>query len=930
MFRLIFTLVLSLSIIGSAGFGIEPSSADLLMAEDILESMSPEERVGQLFLVTFQGDKVDEESPIYDLIFNHHISGVLLQRGNDNFTEQPDTIANTKLLIESLQDTEYEASQNASSSEPENTDEGSRVYIPLFIATTHEGGGTKYSEILSGLTEQPTEMAIGATWDTNSAFSAGEVLGRELEALGFNLYLGPSLDVLEEPQIIDVGGIGVRSFGGDPFWVSEMGKAYIQGLHEGSNQRLGVVAKHFPGLGGADRPIKDEVATVRKSLEQLKQIELAPFFAVTGMVPGEASEITDGLLTTHIRYQGFQGNIRATTRPISLDPQAFAQLMDLDPLSAWRAGGGIAVSDSLGSRAVRRFTDPLEWTFKAHLVARDAFIAGNDLLLLSNFKSSEEPDELSTIKATLAFFAKKYQEDATFAQRVDESVLRILRLKLRIYRDAFTRVRVRPSDSALIQIGEGQETVFPIAQSAASLISPGHDEVEDRQGGTPTLGERIVFFTDARFEKQCTTCEREPVIAVDELEKTVLQLYGQTAAGQVGSWNLQSFSMADLANYLDVPPKNTPDTPLTPADQLEEPLLSAEWLVFSILNTTDDAYGSNALKLLLDQRPDLARSKRLVVFAFDIPYNLDATDISKVDVYYALSSSGYAYVDVAAHLLFMELSAPGDAPVSIPGIGYNLIEATSPDPEQVISLTALPVDDEASESEGVPEFFVGDQIQVRTGVVLDRNAHPVPDGTVVEFILNQQGENILSYSTDAITTGGVAVIGIALDRLGLISITARSDPARISDTLQINVQEDIPVQATVISPTLIPTVTIEPTQEPVEPTPTVVTDYGEITSGFTEDQVGAIDFLFGILVIGGIASIGYWSTLHKALDTEQRARYILLTAICGLIGYNYVALNLPGSATLQQTLGVVAAILLAIGGSLIGLIAASLWVTLES
>ncbi len=926
MFRHILALILSASIISLAGVGVRPINAELILAGDILENMSPEERVGQLFLVTFKGNTVDEESPIYDLIVNHHISGVLLQRENDNFSNQPDTIVNAKNLIETLQDAEYEASLYEPLDGSVSSEQSDLVYIPLFIATTHEGGGVKYGEILSGLTEQPTEMAIGATWDTNYALLAGEVLGRELEALGFNLLLGPSLDVLEEPQVVDVGGIGARSFGGDPFWVSEMGKAFITGLHDGSSQRLGVIVKHFPGLGGADRPIQEEVATVRKSLEQLKQIELAPFFAVTSNSPGEASDITDGLLTTHIRYQGFQGNIRATTRPISLDPQAFEQLMDLDPLSAWRAGGGIAVSDSLGSRAVRRFIDPLEWTFKAHLVARDAFIAGNDLLLLSNFKSSDEPDEISTIKATLAFFAKKYREDATFAQRVDESVLRILSLKLRIYGDEFTRARVRPSENALMQIGEGEETVFPIANAAASLISPGVDEVEDRQGGAPALGERIVFFTDVRLVKQCSSCEEKHVMALDELEKMVLQLYGQNGAGQVGSWNLQSFSMADLANYLDVPPKRTLDMPITPPDQLEEPLQSADWLIFSILNTTDQVYGSDALKLLLDQRPDLARSKRLIVFAFDVPYNLDATDISKVDVYYALSSSGYAYVDVAAHLLFLELSAPGDAPVSIPGIGYNLIEATSPDPEQVISLNAFPLNDGAIESEENPEFFVGDQIQVRTGVIRDRNAHPVPDGTVVEFMLNLQGENILSYTTDAITGGGVAEIGITLDRLGLISITARSDPARISETIQINVQEDFPVQATVISPTLNPTITVEPTQAPAQPTPTVVMDYGEINSGFTKDQVGAIDFLFGVLVIGGIASVGYWSAMQRALDSEQRARWVLVTTICGLIGYNYVALNLPGSATLQHALGVMAAILLAIGGSLIGLVAASLWV----
>ncbi len=92
-----------------------------------------------------------------------------------------------------------------------------------------------------------------------------------------------------------------------------------------------VIAKHFPGSGSADRSNEQEVATVRKSLDQLKQIELAPFFAVTGERDPAARSwaITDGLLVSHIRYQGFQGNIRATTRPVSFDAQALSSILSL-------------------------------------------------------------------------------------------------------------------------------------------------------------------------------------------------------------------------------------------------------------------------------------------------------------------------------------------------------------------------------------------------------------------------------------------------------------------------------------------------------------------------------------------------------------------------------------------------------------------------
>ena len=74
---------------------------------------------------------------------------------------------------------------------------------------------------------------------------------------------------------------GAGVFGGDPFWVSMLGSAYVGGLHEGSQNRLLVIPKHFPGRGSSDRLGEKEVATVRKSFEELQQIELAPFFAVT-------------------------------------------------------------------------------------------------------------------------------------------------------------------------------------------------------------------------------------------------------------------------------------------------------------------------------------------------------------------------------------------------------------------------------------------------------------------------------------------------------------------------------------------------------------------------------------------------------------------------------------------------------------------------
>ncbi|HLC04051.1 MAG TPA: glycoside hydrolase family 3 N-terminal domain-containing protein [Anaerolineales bacterium] len=901
-------------------------------ASSLLDRMTPEERIGQLFLVTFRGRAPRPEDPIFTLIREHHISGVMLQARSDNFADAPDTVSTAYALNTAIQTSEFESSREPGVLDQATGASRLPVYVPLFIGVRQEGDGPPFSEIASGLTTQPSVMALGATWNPDLARKAGEVSARELSALGFNLILGPSLDVVADPRLGGPTELGVRSFGGDPFWVSAMGKAYVEGLHQGSGGRLAVVAKHFPGYGGSDRRLEEEVATVRKSLDELKRIELAPFFAVTSAVPGSDPSVTDAVLTSHIKYAGFQGNIRAQTRPISLDPQAFAQLMALEPLSTWRAGGGVTVSDSLGSRAVRRFYDPREESFKGHLVARDALLAGNDLLFLSDFRSTDDADELTTILGTLSFFTQKYREDSVFAQRVDEAVLRILQLKLRLYGGTFGFDNVIPAQSELDSIGAGREVTLEVARSAATLLSPSQGEIQDRLGGPPQLGQRIVFFTDSRMTQQCSTCQPTPDIAVDALEQTILSLYGPRGAGQVGGWNLTSYRTADLAAYLAEPAVGSLGVPLASTDQVGEAVQSADWLVFLVRSSSSPVYGADALKLLLDRRPDLAQTKRLVVFGLDAPYDLDATDISKIDVYYELYAKTAAFTDVAARLLFQEISASAASPVTVPGIGYDIIQATGPDPDQVISLRvrAAGVGEapEATAPAGPEEgFVVGDVVVVESGGIVDTNGHLVPDGTPVEFVLSYQAES-LPVVLSAETASGIAETTVTLDSLGMLSISSRSDPARVSQVVQLNVQEGVPAFPTVIAPTSEPTPTVQPSPTALSATPTIGVAPASSTQG-QASGLGAADFILGMLAVGWIAWAGGQMSSAKGRSVRKGAipRLALYAAAGGLIGYNYFALALPGSQVLVGWLGVVATPLAAAVGGGISMIAADAWET---
>ena len=62
-------------------------------------------------------------------------------------------------------------------------------YIPLFVAIAHEGDGFPNTLLRNGVTAVPSSMAIGATWNEKNAQAVGEIVGRELSALGFNLLM---------------------------------------------------------------------------------------------------------------------------------------------------------------------------------------------------------------------------------------------------------------------------------------------------------------------------------------------------------------------------------------------------------------------------------------------------------------------------------------------------------------------------------------------------------------------------------------------------------------------------------------------------------------------------------------------------------------------------------------------------------------------
>jgi len=920
LFPILLSSIIFISV-SPLGFSHAASLSDtpLQKAEIQLASLTPAEKVGQLFLITFNGNDTSAASPIYDLIVTYHIGGVILDRDNDNFLNPDQMPKDCWTLVNNLQLLEYEDSrrtiQDTLTSETQ-----SPAYIPLFAGLSQEGNRSDYSEILFGLSPIPSQMSLGATWDADLAELVGEQVGMELSSLGINMLFGPSLDVISNPSP-GQSDLGVRSFGGDPYWVGKLGQAYIRGLHKGSLNNIAVVGKYFPGLGSSDRLPEEEVATVRKSLEQLKQIDLAPFFSVTGYASSPDSAV-DALLNSHIRYQGLQGNIRSTTRPISLDPQAFDLLMSLEPFGAWRESGGLIISDNLGSQALQKLYDPSGESFNIRRVAVDAFIAGNDILYLGNFGDDNKPIPNHEIITTLLFFTQKYTEDQDFADRVDESVLRILSLKNRLYSN-FNISTVLASQNNLSAIGQGNVAEIVVRQSA-TLINPNISDLSTVLQNPPTSSDRVVILSDTENATICGDCPETPILGIKSLEDAIIKLYGPFSGRQLVRANITSYSFKALTTLLDFP---------TETEEMIIDLYNADWIIVTTLGVHEERPYSLALTRLLAERQDLLRNKILVVFALGAPYYFDATNISKITAFFGLYNKLPASIDVAARILFNEFpSITGNLPVSVPGINYDLISATSPDPTNIFPLyigdkPELTITQEPSlTTPAAPVYHVGDLLEIHAGIILDHNNNPVPDGTPLTFFVTSQGET--TTLPQVTTIEGSASTSYLIQSGNNIIIHAESSLAK-SQSIEINilgdntdngigVSSDVTTDDVIQTPTQTSAELLPVTDEPSQPdTPVNNTAFWRL-------------WIISLVIIVSISLIAYQAGAMLGV-VRWGIKWGFSSFISGLLVYNYFMLDLPGVTRLMpngtSALGIGLSVLV---GSLTGWLLAYLYQRVSS
>ncbi len=267
-----------------------------------------------------------------------------------------------------------------------------RIGLPAFLSVDEEGG-TVARVASTGrfdVTDVGDMAKIGASGDVQQARQAGETIGSYLSELGFNLDFAPDADVLTNP---DNTVVKKRSFGSDPRVVSDMSLAVAQGL---AQHQVYSVYKHFPGHGATAGDTHQGYAYTDKTLDELKQSELIPF---ENAIQNNAAFI----MAAHISAPRVTGDDT---------PASLSKTMITDILRGQMGYDGIVVTDAMNMGAVTE-------QYTSAQAAVKALQAGADLVLMPEDFQEAYQGVLDAVK------------DGTLTeQRINESVTRIVKVKV--------------------------------------------------------------------------------------------------------------------------------------------------------------------------------------------------------------------------------------------------------------------------------------------------------------------------------------------------------------------------------------------------------------------------------------------------------------------------------------------------------------------
>ena len=265
--------------------------------------------------------------------------------------------------------------------------------IAPFLTVDEEGGlvarvaNSGYFDVKSF-----SNMAeIGATGDETKAAYVGTTIGTYLHEIGFNVDFAPVADVLTNPRN-EV--IGPRAFSSDPDVVAQMVSAEVAAMLETGTMPC---IKHFPGHGDTAGDSHTGAVVSKRTADEIRACEYKPFQA--GIEAG-----CPFVMVGHIETPG----LAADGLPASL-----SKTMITDELRGRLGFEGVVISDSFVMGAITQRYVPSD-------VAVRFIQAGGDMILM--------PENLQeAYRGVLAAVDGGAIEES----RIDESVERVLEVKKR-------------------------------------------------------------------------------------------------------------------------------------------------------------------------------------------------------------------------------------------------------------------------------------------------------------------------------------------------------------------------------------------------------------------------------------------------------------------------------------------------------------------
>ncbi len=358
------------------------SNAHAGWAEETLQKLTTEEKVGQLFMIgantassfldtlkNYMKAHIFDQKRIEELIAKYYIGGICFFKGS--IDEQ---VRLTNLFQKNSK-------------------------IPLLIGQDSEWG---LSMRLDNSIRFPKNMTLAAMTDDVLLYRLGKEIGKQCRAIGVNVNFAPVVDINSNPENPI---IGIRSFGDDKKMVAQKGKTFAKGLRDG-----GVIdcAKHFPGHGDTSTDSHVGLPVINHSIDRLEQKEFYPFkYLIDSGVKS--------IMTAHISVPSLDN---------SGVPASVSRNIVTNVLREQLNFQGLIFTDALNMKGICNMFTPQQ-------VALKSIYAGNDILLC--------PIEL---KKSFTHLVESVKNGILEIQELDAHVLRILQAKekLNLHKNCITNV----------------------------------------------------------------------------------------------------------------------------------------------------------------------------------------------------------------------------------------------------------------------------------------------------------------------------------------------------------------------------------------------------------------------------------------------------------------------------------------------------------